>query len=347
MHCLTLIQPDDWHLHLRDEAALATVVSATARCFARAIIMPNLKPPITTVAQALAYRQRIIASIPLASSFNPLMTLYLTENTTVSEIKTAKESEYLTAVKYYPAGATTHSEYGVTDLRQVWPVLEAMQTYDLPLLIHGEVTATSIDVFDREKMFIEYVLDPLIENFPALRIVLEHITTQEAVEYVSAMSSARLAATITAHHLLMNRNDLLAGGIHPHHYCLPLLKRETHRQALLKAATSGHPKFFLGTDSAPHARVAKESPCGCAGIYTAPAALEFYAEAFEQVHALDKLEAFASFHGADFYGLPRNNKTITLIKRPWQMPNEFEFGEQRVVPMRAGTNIHWQLAQTL
>ncbi len=347
MHCLTLIQPDDWHLHLRDGAALATVVSATARCFARAIIMPNLKPPITTVAQALAYRQRIVASIPLASSFNPLMTLYLTENTTVSEIKTAKESEYLTAVKYYPAGATTHSEYGVTDLRQVWPVLEAMQTYDLPLLIHGEVTATSIDVFDREKMFIEYVLDPLIENFPALRIVLEHITTQEAVEYVSAMSSTRLAATITAHHLLMNRNDFLVGGIHPHHYCLPVLKRETHRQALLKAATSGHPKFFLGTDSAPHARVAKENQCGCAGIYTAPAALEFYAEAFEQVYALDKLEAFASFYGADFYGLPRNSKTITLIKRPWQMPEEFAFGEHRVVPMRAGTNIHWQLAQTL
>jgi len=342
MYRMTFTQPDDWHLHLRDNANMSSIVSASARCFARALVMPNLKPPITTCVQALDYRQRICAA--LTSHFNPLMTLYLTNNTTVREIAKAKEIEEIVAVKYYPAGATTHSEAGVTDLRRVWDVLEAMQTYDLPLSIHGEVTAASIDVFDREKVFIEYVLEPLLEHFPKLRVVLEHITTQEAVEYVSS-SDNNLAATITAHHLLMNRNELFTGGIHPHHYCLPVLKREKHRQALLKAATSGNPKFFLGTDSAPHAKNAKESACGCAGIYTAPAALELYAEAFEQAQALDKLEGFASFYGADFYRLPHNTKTVTLEKRTWSMPADFAFGEEKVVPLRAGTDIYWQLVQ--
>jgi dihydroorotase len=345
MHRLTFTQPDDWHLHLRDGAFMASIVMATARCFNRAIIMPNLKSPITTVEQAMAYRKRITAAIPSTCRFNPLMTLYLTDNTPTSEIAKAKKTETVIAVKYYPAGATTHSESGVTDLRHVWSVLETMQTYDLPLLIHGEVTADSIDVFDREKIFIEYVLDPLLANFPALRVVLEHITTAEAVEYVSAMGNHNLAATISAHHLLMNRNDLFKGGIRPHHYCLPVLKRETHRQALLQAATSGNPKFFLGTDSAPHAQSAKETTCGCAGIYTAPAALELYAEAFEQAQALDKLEGFASFYGADFYHLPRNTQTVTLEKRTWQMPTHFQFGDTQVVPLRAGAHIYWQQVQ--
>lgn len=342
MHRITLTRPDDWHLHLRDGTAMAAVVATTARYFGRAIIMPNLIPPITTVDQARAYRTRICAALPADSHFNPLMTLYLTDNTPISEIIKAKDSQEVVAVKYYPAGATTHSESGVTDLRRVWQVLETMQTYDLPLLIHGEVTANSIDVFDREKIFIEYVLDPLLENFPSLRVIFEHITTQEAVEYVTAMTNKNLAATITAHHLLMNRNDLFKGGIRPHHYCLPILKREAHRQALLKAATSGNPKFFLGTDSAPHAQTAKETACGCAGIYTAPAALELYAEAFEQVQALDKLEGFASFYGADFYHLPRSTEMVTLEKRPWQMPTHFPFGDSHVIPIRAGETISWQ-----
>jgi dihydroorotase len=343
MYRLTLTQPDDWHLHLRDGAGMASIVAATARCFARAIVMPNLKPPITTVEQALAYRQRIIAA-DLPCRFNPLMTLYLTENTPVTEMAKLKNSEHIVAVKYYPAGATTHSDSGVTDWHRVWRVLDAMQNNDIILLIHGEVTATTVDVFDREKVFIEKVLDPLLENFPSLRVVLEHITTQEAVNYVSSQNQ-RLAATITAHHLLMNRNDLFKGGIRPHHYCLPVLKRERHRQALLQAATSGNPKFFLGTDSAPHALSAKEVACGCAGIYSAPAALALYAEAFEQAQALDKLEGFASFYGADFYRLPRNTETVTLEKRRWQMPTHFEFGEEKVVPLRAGAEIYWQQVQ--
>ncbi len=340
MHRITLTQPDDWHLHLRDGANMASIVDATAQSFARAIVMPNLKPPITTVDQALAYRERICAALPTNTDFNPLMTLYLTQNTPVAEIAKAKESEQVVAVKYYPAGATTNSENGVRDLRQVWHLLEAMQTYDIPLLIHGEVTAASIDIFDREKVFIGEMLDPLLEHFPALRVVLEHITTQEAVEYVTNMGK-NLAATITAHHLLLNRNAIFNGGLRPHHYCLPVLKRENHRQALLQAATSGNPKFFLGTDSAPHAQSAKESGCCCAGIYTAPAALALYAEAFEQAQALDKLESFASFYGADFYRLPRNTNTITLEKRTWQMPTHFEFGDEKVVPLRAGTDIYW------
>jgi len=338
MHRLTLTQPDDWHLHLRDGANMASIVAATARCFARAIVMPNLKPPITTVEQALAYRERIIAALPC--NFKPLMTLYLTDNTPVAEISKLKENTDVMAVKYYPAGATTHSDSGVTDWHRVWRVLEAMQNHDIPLLIHGEVTDANVDVFDREKVFIEKVLEPLLENFPSLRVVLEHITTQDAVEYVKKNKN-NLYATITPHHLLMNRNELFQGGIRPHHYCLPVLKREKHRQALLDAATSGNPKFFLGTDSAPHAVSAKETACGCAGIYTAPVALALYAEAFEQVQALDKLEGFASFYGADFYRLPRNTKTITLEKRTWQMPKHFEFGKETVVPLRAGAEIYW------
>ncbi|MEN9461530.1 MAG: dihydroorotase, partial [Pseudomonadota bacterium] len=288
MHCLTLTQPDDWHLHLRDGNLMASVVPATARSFARALVMPNLKPPITHIDQALAYRSRILAALPADTKFNPLMALYLTDNMPISEIAKLKNHSEVVAVKYYPAGATTNSDAGVSDLRKVWAVLEAMQQHDVPLLIHGEVTASSVDIFDREAVFIEHVLDPLLNEFPALRVVLEHITTAQAAEYV-AQSSARLAATITAHHLLMNRNELFVGGVRPHHYCLPILKRERHRQALLDAATSGSPKFFLGTDSAPHSQTSKESACGCAGMYTAPAAIELYAEAFEQRHALDKL----------------------------------------------------------
>ncbi len=339
---ITLTQPDDWHLHLREGIQMPSVLAATSRCFRRAIVMPNLKPAITTVNQALAYREQIVAALPANSSFNPLMTLYLTENMPVTEIGKLKDSEHVFAVKYYPAKATTNSEKGVVDIRRVWAIFEAMQDYDIPLLIHGEVTADSIDIFDRERVFIEEILDPLMEHFPSLRIVLEHITTKDAVEYV-AIANDNLAATITAHHLLLNRNDIFKGGINPHHYCLPILKAERHRQALLKAATSGNPKFFLGTDSAPHALSAKESACGCAGIYSAPAALELYAEAFEQAEALDKLEGFASFYGADFYRLPRNTETVTLEKRTWQMPNDFEFGKEKVVPFRAGQAIAWQL----
>lgn len=343
MHRLTLTRPDDWHLHLRDGASLTQTVAATARCFARAVVMPNLKPPIITVEQALAYRQRICAADP-TGQFNPLSTLYLTDNTPATEVAKAKASGHVVAIKYYPAGATTHSDRGVTDWRRVWPVLEAMQTNDLPLLIHGEVTDATVDIFDREKVFIEKILEPLLEQFPALRVVLEHITTQDAVDYVISKNE-QLAATITAHHLLMNRNELFQGGIRPHHYCLPVLKREQHRQALVRAATSGNPKFFLGTDSAPHALKAKETACGCAGIYTAPAALELYAEVFEQAQALEQLEGFASFYGADFYRLPRNTETVTLEKHRWQMPTHFEFGDTIVVPLRAGAEIHWLKVQ--
>lgn len=339
---LTIIQPDDWHLHVREGAAMQAVVPATARCFARAIIMPNLKPPITTVAQAEAYRRHILDALPSDTTFNPLMVLYLTDKTTVEDMQKLKDSEHVYAVKYYPAGATTNSAAGVTDLRNVWTVLEKMQQLDIPLLIHGEVTVSSVDIFDRERCFIEHILDPILTEFPALRIVMEHITTQEAVEYVTAMSH-NLAATITAHHLLMNRNAIFQGGINPHHYCLPILKREVHREALVRAATSGNPKFFLGTDSAPHPHHAKQAACGCAGIYTAPAAIELYAEVFETAGELDKLEGFASIHGADFYQLPHNTQTITLRKASWNMPEYFEFGDDKVVPLRAGGKILWQL----
>ncbi len=340
MSFLTLTKPDDWHLHLRDGVNMASVVSATARCFKRAIIMPNLKSPIITCSQALDYRQRICAALT-NSNFEPLMTLYLTDNTSVTEIKKLKEIEQIIAVKYYPAGATTNSDAGVTDLHNVWAVLELMQAEQIPLLIHGEVTNTEVDIFDREKVFIDSVLEPLLKDFPNLKVVLEHITTKDAVDYIVACNH-NIAATITAHHLLMNRNALFTGGIHPHHYCLPVLKREKHRQALLKAATSGNKKFFLGTDSAPHAQNTKETVCGCAGIYSAPAAIELYAEIFEQAQSLDKLEGFASFYGADFYQLARNTEKITLEKQTWKMPANFDFGDNKVIPLRAGTDIHWQ-----
>jgi dihydroorotase len=339
---LTLTRPDDWHLHVRDGDVLQNVVPHTARCFARAIIMPNLKPPVTTVQQALTYRDRILASLPKASSFNPLMTLYLTDNTHPTEIRTAVESPHVHAVKYYPAGATTNADSGVTDISHTYSVLEVMEELGLPLLIHGEVTDPAVDVFDREAVFIETVLIPLLQRYPKLRVVLEHITTQQAVAFIQATQD-NIAATITAHHLLMNRNAMFQGGIRPHHYCLPVLKRELHRQALVKAATSGNPKFFLGTDSAPHAQSAKESACGCAGIYTAYTAIELYAEAFEQAGALDKLEGFSSFFGADFYGLPRNKDTITLSKQEWTIPQTLAFADETLIPLRAGESVSWKL----
>lgn len=342
MEHLTFTRPDDWHLHLRSGAAMHSVVGATARTFSRAIIMPNLKPPMTTVAQALEYRNEILAALPPHSYFKPLMTLYLTDNTPVAELEKLAQTPGVVAIKYYPAGATTNSDFGVTDLRNVWHLIEKIAELQIPLLVHGEVTASTVDIFDREYCFIEYVLDPLLQSFPDLRVVLEHITTHQAVEYVMA-GSDNLAATITAHHLLLNRNALFTGGIRPHYYCLPVLKREIHRLALLEAAISGNPKFFLGTDSAPHAQTAKESSCGCAGIYTAPAAIELYAEVFEQANALDKLEGFASFHGADFYRLPRNTDTITLKKQAWTMPESLSFGEAQIIPFRAGEVIEWQV----
>lgn len=341
---LSLVRPDDWHLHLRDGEVLASVLPDTARRFARAIVMPNLKPPVTTTEQVLAYRGRILAALPEHMSFEPLMTLHLTESTAPSEIATAKASGAVYAVKYYPADATTNSEFGVTDIKRCYPVFATMERYDLPLLIHGEVTDPEVDIFDREAVFIERHLVSLVRAFPGLRMVLEHITTCAAIEFVSQAPN-NVAATITAHHLLLNRNAMFEGGLRPHHYCLPLLKREAHRQALVAAATSGNPKFFLGTDSAPHPHHAKESTCGCAGIYTAHAAIELYAEVFEQSGALDRLEAFASFHGADFYRLPRNREILTLEKRSWVVPNEVRFGRERGVPLRAGGTIAWKLAK--
>ena len=341
---IEITRPDDWHLHLRDGAALASVVAHTARQFGRAIVMPNLKPPVTTVAQAEDYRRRILAALPADTSFQPLMTLYLTENTPVEEIARAKESDSVFAVKYYPAGATTNSQSGVRELSRVYSVLEAMERHDLPLLLHGEVTDSDIDIFDRERVFIDRHLMPLRERFPGLRMVLEHITTRDAVEFVG-QASANLAATITAHHLLLNRNAIFEGGINPHHYCLPILKRETHRAALVDAATSGSGHFFLGTDSAPHVRSAKESACGCAGIYTAHAAIELYAEAFEQAGRLEQLEGFASFHGADFYRLPRNTDRITLERRPWTVPDAYEMAEEACQPLRAGQTIGWSMVE--
>ncbi|CUA83592.1 MULTISPECIES: dihydroorotase [Gulbenkiania] len=342
MH-LTLTRPDDWHLHLRDDAAMAAVLPDTCRQMGRAIVMPNLRPPVTTVEAAAAYRARILAARPAGSRFEPLMTLYLTDNTSAEEIRRARASGFIHGVKLYPAGATTNSDAGVTAIDKAMPALEAMAESGLPLLVHGEVTDPDVDVFDREAVFIERVFEPLVRRLPQLRVVFEHITTREAAEYV-AQASANVAATITAHHLLMNRNALFTGGIRPHHYCLPVLKREQHRQALLKAATSGSPRFFLGTDSAPHAQGAKEAACGCAGMYTAHAALELYAEAFEEADALDRLEAFASFHGPDFYGLPRNSETVTLVRESWPVPASLPYGDTVLVPLRAGETLRWKLA---
>ncbi len=343
MDTLTLIRPDDWHLHLRDGAAMAAVVSDSARRFARAIIMPNLVPPVTTTAQALAYRQRILDALPADSRFRPLMTLYLTDVTSPDEIARARDSDHVFAVKLYPAGATTHSEAGVTDMGRISAALEAMQACGMPLLVHGEVTDREVDVFDRERMFIDRVLAPLVQRYPDLKVVFEHVTTREAVDFVR-QAPPTVAATITPHHLLINRNAMFAGGIRPHHYCLPVAKREQHRQALIAAATSGDPRFFLGTDSAPHARHRKESGCGCAGIYSAHAALELYAEVFEKAGALHRLEAFASCFGPDFYGLPRNRERLTLVKASWQVSETLRFGDDVLVPFRAGEPVAWKLS---
>jgi len=342
MNRLTLIRPDDWHLHLRDGDALKSVVADSARRFARAIVMPNLKTPVTTVAAASAYRDRILAALPPGTDFEPLMTLYLTDNTTPQEIHKAKASSAVKAVKYYPAGATTNSDAGVTEIGKCTDVLSVMSETGIPLLIHGEVTDPKIDVFDREKVFIERTLIGVLQKFPRLKIVLEHITTANAVKFVLSAPDT-VAATITAHHLLMNRNDIFSGGIRPHNYCLPILKREEHRQALIKAATSGNPKFFLGTDSAPHSRRSKETAWLRAGIYTAHAALELYAEAFDAAGSLDKLEGFASFHGADFYGLARNQRRMTLVKSAWVVPDEIDFGTDKLLPLRAGAIIAWKI----
>jgi dihydroorotase len=339
---IKLTRPDDWHLHLRDDALMHSVLPDTARQFARAIVMPNLRPPVTTTAQAESYRSRILAALPAGMKFEPLMTLYLTDNTKAEEIRKAKACGIVHAVKLYPAGATTNSDAGVTDLRKTYDALEEMQRCGMPLLVHGEVTAPAVDIFDREAVFIERVLQPLLQDLPKLRVVFEHITTKDAAQFV-ASAGDNIGATITAHHLLYNRNAMLVGGIRPHYYCLPVLKRETHREALVKAATSGSKKFFLGTDSAPHAQHTKENACGCAGCYTAHAAIELYAEAFEQAGALDKLEGFASFHGADYYGLPRNKETITLRREEWEVPHTVEFGGSRLVPLRAGEHMKWKL----
>ena len=346
METLTLIRPDDWHLHLRDGAALQAVLPDTARRFGRAIVMPNLKPPVTTAVQAGDYRQRILAArdaVLPASTFEPLMTLYLTDNTPAHEINRAQASGFVHAVKLYPAGATTNSDAGVTDLRKCAATLARMEKLGMPLLVHGEVTDPAVDVFDREAVFIEQVLLPLLKDFPSLKVVLEHVTTREGVEFVKSADS-NVAATITAHHLLLNRNAIFAGGVRPHHYCLPILKRELHRQALVAAATSGNPKFFLGTDSAPHARHTKEAACGCAGCYTAHAGIELYAEAFAVAGALDKLEGFASAFGPDFYGLPRNRDTLTLKRESWAVPAELPYlPDDALVPLRAGESVVWRL----
>ena len=338
---LTITRPDDWHLHLRDGAALAAVLPDTARQFGRAIIMPNLKPPVTTVEQAQAYRARILAALPAGMSFEPLMTLYLTDNTPAEEIVAAKASGFVHGVKLYPAGATTNSDAGVTDIRRCAGALEAMQRVGLPLLVHGEVTDGDIDIFDREAVFIDRVMTPLRRDFPELKVVFEHITTRDAAQYVRD-ASGPVGATITAHHLLYNRNAIFTGGIRPHYYCLPVLKRETHREALVAAATSGSDRFFLGTDSAPHARGLKEHACGCAGCYTALHAMELYAEAFDAAGALDKLEAFASFNGPAFYGLPRNTGTLMLEREDWQLPAELPYGDATLVPLRAGETLRWK-----
>ncbi|WP_432723046.1 dihydroorotase [Jeongeupia wiesaeckerbachi] len=339
---LTITRPDDWHLHLRDGDLMASVLAHTAREFARAVVMPNLKPPVTTVALAGAYRDRIVKSLPAGSDFTPLMTLYLTGALTPDEVVKARDSGFVHAVKFYPAGATTNSEAGVSALDGVMPTLEKMAEIGLPFLVHGEVTDPAVDVFDREAAFIDRVMAPLLQRLPTLRVVFEHITTRQAAEFVLAAGD-NVGATVTPQHLLMNRNALFQGGIRPHHYCLPVLKREEHRRALLAAVTSGSRKFFLGTDSAPHAQHTKEAPCGCAGIYSAHAALGFYAEAFESVGKLDQLEAFASFNGPDFYRLPRNTGSVTLLKEDWTVPASYPFGEHAVVPLRAGETLGWRL----
>ncbi len=342
MDHLTITRPDDWHIHLRDGTALATTVPHAAAQFGRAIVMPNLVPPVTTTDMALAYKQRILEARPTGSHFTPLMTLYLTDTTHGEEIRKAKASGAIHGVKLYPAGATTNSDSGVTRMAAVYDTLEVMEEVGLPLLVHGEMTAADVDIFDREKRFIDERLGPLTERFPRLKIVFEHITTKEAAHFV-LYSAENIGATITPQHLLLNRNDLLVGGIRPHHYCLPVLKREEHRQALLKVATSGNPKFFLGTDSAPHPQGAKESACGCAGVYSAHAAIELYAEAFESVGALGQLDAFAGRNGPQFYGLPPNDATITLVRKPWRVADRFVFGDGVVIPLRAGGELAWQI----
>ena len=340
---LTITRPDDWHLHLRDGVALAAVLRHTAERFGRAIVMPNLKPPVATTALAGAYRQRILAALPPDCTFEPLMTLYLTDNTSPDEIDRARASGFVHAVKYYPAGATTNSDSGVTDVRRTYAVLERMEQIGLPFLVHGEVTDSHVDVFDREKAFIDRILSDVVRRFPRLRVVFEHVTTKDAVDFVRH-AGPDVAATITPQHLLLNRNALFQGGIRPHFYCLPVLKREPHRVALVEAATGGSPKFFLGTDSAPHARHTKEADCGCAGIYSAHAGIELYAEVFEAAGRLDRLEAFASFHGPDFYRLPRNRGAITLVRETWAPPRSYPFGEHELVPFRAGESVAWRLA---
>jgi dihydroorotase len=342
MNELIITQPDDWHLHLRDGEALQAVVQATAAQFARAVVMPNLKPPVVTVAQANAYRDRILKALPAGSTFEPLMTLYLTDNTSADEIAKLSDSQHVHAVKLYPAGATTNSDAGVSDLKKAAPALEAMQRYGVPLLIHGEVTDQEVDLFDREAMFIDTVLQPLRKDFPALRVVFEHITTEQAAQYVRDADDG-IAATITAQHLLYNRNAIFKGGVRPHWYCLPVLKREKHRAALLAAAVSGNPRYFLGTDSAPHAQNLKEHASGCAGCYTAPHAMELYAAAFEMADKLDKLEGFASFFGPDFYKLPRNTKKVVLRRAPWQIPDSLPFPGDAIVPLAAGEQLNWRL----
>lgn len=338
---ITIIRPDDWHLHVREGEALKSVVPDTAKQFGRAIIMPNLATPVTTAVQAQAYRDEIMAAVPDAN-FQPLMTLYLTNNTTPEIIRDAKATGIVHGLKLYPAGATTNSDKGVTDIKNIYPALEAMQEEGLLLLVHGEVTDPEIDIFDREKVFIERILEPLTEKFPRLKVVLEHITTADAVEFVE-QTPENIAATITAHHLLMNRNDIFTGGIRPHHYCLPILKREIHRRALVKAATSGSPKFFLGTDSAPHTQGAKESACGCAGMYTAYHAMELYTEAFDKANALDKLEGFASLFGPAFYGLPTNTGSITLKRENWEVPHSLSLASDKIIPLRAGEQCEWKM----
>jgi dihydroorotase len=342
MDRLTLTRPDDWHLHLRDGSALSSIVSDSAKRFRRAIIMPNLSPAIRTTQQALHYRDRILGALEEDTSFEPLMTLYLTDDTPPEEIARAKLSGRVFGVKLYPAGATTHSDEGVTRLSRCFHTLEKMEELGMPLLVHGESTDPAIDVFDREKAFLEEVLGPTMERFPGLKIVLEHITTRDAVQFVE-VTGENIAATVTVHHLLMNRNALFMGGIRPHHYCLPVLKREEHREALVEAATSGNPKFFLGTDSAPHSRKAKEAACGCAGIYTAHAAIELYATAFEEAGALERLEGFASVFGPRFYGLPVNEERITLIREEWTVPERLPFGADELIPLRAGETVPWKL----
>ncbi len=342
MYKITITRPDDWHLHLRDGDALKAVLPDTANRFGRAIVMPNLRPPVTTTALAAEYRQRILDALPAGANFEPLMTLYLTDNTSAAEITRAKASGFVHGVKLYPAGATTNSDSGVSSLDACGEALEAMQESGMPLLVHAEVTDADVDVFDRERVFIDRHMQPLLTKYPGLKVVFEHITTKDAAEFVVSAPS-NVAATITPHHLLMNRNAMFTGGIRPHHYCLPILKREEHRLALVSAATSGNPKFFLGTDSAPHAKSSKEAACGCAGMYSAHAGIELYAEAFEAAGALDKLESFASFYGADFYGLPRNTDQITLLKTAWNVPESITFAADILVPLRAGQSIAWKM----